>query len=61
MSFPPPPPLLDVDNDTAGRYGTFGSLPTSYFVKLEGEITAVHSGSMAREQLEGYLAMNSPG
>lgn len=54
-------PLMDEGKDTAERYGTFGSLPTSYFINPEGEITVIHRGPMAREQVENYLSMTIPG
>lgn len=54
-------PVLDDDKLAAERYGTFGSLPSSYFVNAEGKITAIHRGPMVREQLEVYLAQTIPG
>jgi thiol-disulfide isomerase/thioredoxin len=54
-------PVLDEGKLAAERYGTFGSLPSSYFVNPEGEITVIHRGPMVREQLETYLAQTIPG
>lgn len=53
-------PLLDDGKLTADNYGTFGSLPSSYFINPDGEITVIHRGPMVREQLETYLAQTIP-
>jgi peroxiredoxin len=53
-------PILDDDKLTADNYGTFGSLPSSYFINPDGEITVIHRGPMVREQLESYLAQTIP-
>ncbi len=54
-------PLLDDDKLTAENYGTFGSLPSSFFVNENGEVTAIHRGPMVREQIEDYLSQTIPG
>lgn len=52
-------PLLDEESAVADAYGAI-NLPTTFFVNAAGEITAVHRGVLAGEQLEGYLADTLP-
>ncbi|MEM8861342.1 MAG: redoxin domain-containing protein, partial [Chloroflexota bacterium] len=47
-------PLLDNNAQVAERYGVF-NMPTTYFVDLDGNVSDVHRGPLARVQLDGYL------
>lgn len=49
-------PLLDETAVAADLYGVF-SMPTTYFVDGDGVVQAVHRGPVAREQLDGYIAL----
>lgn len=47
-------PLLDAEYAVSDAYGAL-NLPTTFFINADGEVTAVHRGIIAREQLDGYL------
>lgn len=49
-------PLLDVNNLVAVQYGAFRINPSSYFLKPDGTISAIHRGTLTPELLEKYLA-----
>lgn len=48
--------LLDEKSVVATTFGSFGVLPTSYFIDRDGVVTAIHRGPMTRGQIDGYLA-----
>jgi peroxiredoxin len=48
--------LLDERSVVATTYGSFGVLPTSYFIDRDGVVTAIHRGPMTARQIAGYLA-----
>ncbi len=52
-------PLLDDGGLVAGQYGVF-NFPSTYFVNVEGVVTAVHRGPMVQSQLDSYLADTIP-
>ena len=49
-------PLLDEGSATATTYGSFGVLPSTYFIDPDGIVSAVHRGPLTFRQIEGYLA-----
>ena len=49
-------PLLDDGSDISTAYGSFGVLPSTYFVDPDGHISAIHRGPATLGQIEGYLA-----
>lgn len=49
-------PLLDEGSATATTYGSFGVLPSTYFIDPDGIVSAVHRGPLTFGQIEGYLA-----
>lgn len=49
-------PLLDDGSDIATTYGSFGVLPSTYFVDPDGFVSAIHRGPATLGQIEGYLA-----
>ncbi len=49
-------PLLDDGSDIATTYGSFGVLPSTYFVDPDGLVSAIHRGPATLGQIEGYLA-----
>ena len=53
-------PLMDDGKATSASYGVGRTLPTSFFINEEGEITAVHRGPMTQGQIDGYLAETLP-
>ncbi|MFZ6029709.1 MAG: TlpA family protein disulfide reductase [Chloroflexota bacterium] len=48
--------LLDTTDSVNQRYQVF-ALPTTYFLDAEGQVRAVHSGSLNDRQLEKYLKL----
>ena len=48
-------PLLDDGSAIANDYGSFGVLPSTYFVDPEGVVSAIHRGPMTLGQIEGYV------
>jgi len=48
-------PLLDEGSNTATTYGSFGVLPSTYFIDADGVVSAVHRGPLTLGQIEGYL------
>ena len=53
-------PLLDDGSNIATAYGSFGVLPSTYFVDPDGRISAIHRGPATLGQIEGYLASMLP-
>lgn len=49
-------PLLDSEGAVGDLYLASQTLPASFFINAEGQITAIHRGLMAKSQIEGYLA-----
>ncbi len=49
-------PLIDEGSTTATTYGSFGVLPSTYFIDAEGIVSAIHRGPLTLGQIEGYLA-----
>lgn len=49
-------PLLDQGSSVSSQYGSFGILPTTFFVDEEGTISAIHRGPLTLGQIDGYLA-----
>jgi cytochrome c biogenesis protein CcmG/thiol:disulfide interchange protein DsbE len=49
-------PLLDVGSGVSTGYGSFGVLPTTYFVDPAGVISAIHRGPLTLSQINNYLA-----
>ncbi len=52
--------LLDVGKETAVNYGVGRTLPTTFFINADSEITAIHRGPMTQSQIDGYLAETIP-
>jgi peroxiredoxin len=48
-------PLLDEGSAVSAEYGSFGILPSTYFVDTEGIVSAVHRGPLTLGQIDGYL------
>lgn len=53
-------PLLDEGKASSENYGVGRTLPTTFFINPEGEITAIHRGPMTQGQIDGYLAETIP-
>jgi peroxiredoxin len=51
--------LLDSDGTVGRLYGMVG-LPGTVFVNPDGQVTAIHRGILAREQIDDYLAETIP-
>ena len=49
-------PLLDVNSLVSFQYGAFRINPSSYFIKPDGTISAIHRGTLTPELLENYVA-----
>lgn len=49
-------PLLDDGSDIATAYGSFGVLPSTYFIDRDGFVSAIHRGPATLAQIEEYLA-----
>jgi len=49
-------PLLDEGSVISTEYGSFGVLPSTYFVDDTGVVTAIHRGPLTMNQIENYLA-----
>lgn len=49
------PALMDEGSQTSQNYGVGRTLPTSFFINAEGQITAIHRGPMTQGQIDGYL------
>lgn len=48
-------PLLDESSEVSTQYGSYGVLPSTYFIDGSGTISAIHRGPLTRSQIEGYL------
>jgi hypothetical protein len=48
--------LLDEGSVISTEYGSFGVLPSTYFVDDTGVVTAIHRGPLTMNQIENYLA-----
>lgn len=53
-------PLLDTDSAVSDLYGTGMVYPTTFFIDVDGVVTAVHRGPMTKSQIDGYLAETIP-
>jgi peroxiredoxin len=53
--------LQDDNSAIATAFGNFGTLPTTFFINPEGNITIIHRGPMTFGQIEGYLSETIPG
>ena len=53
-------PLLDVGSAISAEFGSFGILPSSYFVDAEGIVSAVHRGPLTLGQIDEYLTQTIP-
>jgi peroxiredoxin len=49
-------PLLDEGSAISTEYGSFGVLPSTYFVDPAGVVSAIHRGPLTLNQIENYLA-----
>jgi len=49
-------PLLDEDSEIATTYGSYGVLPSTFFIDSEGTVAAIHRGPLTQGQAAGYLA-----
>jgi peroxiredoxin len=49
-------PLLDQNSAISTAYGSFGVLPSTYFVDPEGSVSAIHRGPLTQSQIDKYLA-----
>jgi len=49
-------PLLDEGSSVSTSYGSFGVLPSTYFVDVDGIVSAIHRGPLTLGQIEGYLS-----
>jgi len=49
-------PVLDEDGEIGRQYQIGRTLPTTFFINAEGEVSVVHRGPMTFGQIEGYLA-----
>ena len=49
-------PLLDEGSATSTEYGSFGVLPSTYFVDASGIVSAIHRGPLTMNQIDNYLA-----
>jgi peroxiredoxin len=52
-------PLLDSDGEV-GRLYSMINLPGTVFIDPDGQVTAIHRGILAREQIDEYLAETIP-
>ncbi len=52
--------LMDEGNQTSQNYGVGRTLPTTFFINPDGEITAIHRGPMTQGQIDGYLEDTLP-
>jgi peroxiredoxin len=50
-------PLLDSNSAVAAAYGSYYTLPTTYFLDGDGIVTAIHRGPLTLSQIEGYLTI----
>jgi cytochrome c biogenesis protein CcmG/thiol:disulfide interchange protein DsbE len=50
-------PLLDEGSAISTEYGSFGVLPSTYFVDASGVVSAIHRGPLTLNQIENYLAV----
>lgn len=48
--------LLDEGSKVSASYGSYGVLPSTYFIDADGIVTAIHRGPLTTSQLEGYLS-----
>jgi cytochrome c biogenesis protein CcmG/thiol:disulfide interchange protein DsbE len=48
-------PLLDENSDVSTHYGSYGVLPSTYFIDYSGAVSAIHRGPLTKGQIEGYL------
>jgi peroxiredoxin len=48
-------PLLDENSDVSTHYGSYGVLPSTYFIDASGAVSAIHRGPLTMSQIEGYL------
>ncbi|KPK04657.1 MAG: hypothetical protein AMJ56_17050 [Anaerolineae bacterium SG8_19] len=49
-------PLQDEGSAIATTYGSFGVLPSTFFIDSDGIVQAIHRGPLTLGQIEGYLA-----
>ena len=49
-------PLQDEGSAIATTYGSFGVLPSTFFIDSDGVVQAIHRGPLTVGQIEGYLA-----
>lgn len=49
-------PLLDQGSSVSSQYGSFGILPSTFFVDSEGTVSAIHRGPLTLGQIDNYLA-----
>jgi len=49
-------PLLDESSAISTEYGSFGVLPSTYFVDPAGVVSAIHRGPLTLNQIENHLA-----
>jgi cytochrome c biogenesis protein CcmG/thiol:disulfide interchange protein DsbE len=48
-------PLLDEGSQVSTDFGSFGVLPSTYFIDASGAVSAIHRGPLTMSQIEGYL------
>jgi peroxiredoxin len=48
-------PLLDEKSDVAELYGSYGVLPSTFFIDRQGTVVAIHRGPLSEGQLSDYL------
>ena len=48
-------PLLDVGSEVSTQFGSYGVLPSTYFIDASGAVSAIHRGPLTMGQIEGYL------
>ena len=48
-------PLLDEGSEVSTQYGSYGVLPSTYFINASGTVSAIHRGPLTLSQIEGYL------
>ncbi len=51
-------PLLDQDSSVSSQYGSFGILPSTFFVDPDGIVSAIHRGPLTLGQIDNYLAVS---
>lgn len=49
-------PLLDEGSVISTEYGSFGVLPSTYFIDSAGIVFAIHRGPLTLNQIDNYLA-----